>query len=56
MNPDTDPPEQLGHITIFTTEDGQTSVAVRFHNKNVWLTQKLMAGLYECTKDNISRT
>ena len=41
-------------ITIFTTEDGQTRVEVRFQNENVWLTQKLMADLYECSADNIS--
>lgn len=41
-------------ITIFTTEDGQTRVEVRFQHENVWLTQKLMADLYECSADNIS--
>ncbi len=51
------PPPPEGHfddITIFTTEDGQTRVEVRFQNENVWLTQKLMAELYECSTDNIS--
>ncbi|HCN79423.1 MAG TPA: cell filamentation protein Fic [Verrucomicrobiales bacterium] len=41
-------------ITIFETEDGRTRVEVRFENENVWLTQKLMAELYECSADNIS--
>lgn len=41
-------------ITIFETEDGRTRVEVRFQNENVWLTQKLMAELYECSTDNIS--
>ena len=41
-------------ITIFETEDGKTRVEVRFEQDNVWLTQKLMAELYECTADNIS--
>lgn len=27
---------------------------VRFQIENVWLTQKLMAEIYECTPDNIS--
>jgi hypothetical protein len=40
-------------ITIFTTEDGQTRVEVRFQKENVWLTQRLMAELYECSTDNI---
>lgn len=41
-------------ITIFETEDGQARVEVRFEHDNVWLTQKLMAELYECSPDNIS--
>jgi hypothetical protein len=40
-------------ITIFETEDGQTRVEVRFEHENVWLTQKLMADLYECSTDNV---
>jgi len=43
-----------GDITIFETEDGCTRVEVRFDHENVWLTQKLMADLYECSSDNIS--
>ncbi len=40
-------------ITIFETADGQTRVEVRFEHENVWLTQKLMADLYECSTDNV---
>lgn len=40
-------------ITIFETEDGKARVEVRFEHDNVWLTQKLMAELYECSSDNI---
>ncbi|MCX6880140.1 MAG: virulence RhuM family protein [Verrucomicrobia bacterium] len=47
-------PEPPDYITIFTTEDGQARVEVRFAHDNVWLTQKLMAQLYECSTDNIS--
>jgi len=43
-----------GNITIFETEDSRTRVEVRFEHENVWLTQKLMADLYECSPDNIS--
>lgn len=49
--------QQLPHfdnITIFETEDGKTRVEVRFEHDNVWLTQKLMAELYECSADNVS--
>ena len=41
-------------ITILETEDGRARVEVRFERENVWLTQKLMADLYECSTDNIS--
>lgn len=41
-------------ITIFETEDGRTRVEVRFENENVWLTQKRIAELYECSTDNVS--
>jgi hypothetical protein len=53
MNPDSSD-SRFDDITIFTTEDGQTRVEVRFQHENVWLTQKLMAELYECSTDNIS--
>lgn len=49
--------QQLPHfdnITIFETEDGKTRVEVRFEHENVWLPQKLMAELYECSADNVS--
>ena len=41
-------------MTIFETEDGKTRVEVRFEHENVWLTQKLMAQLYECSLSNVS--
>ena len=47
-------PPHPGDITIFETEDGRTRVEVRFEHENVWLTQKLLAELYECSTDNIS--
>ncbi len=48
------PSAHFDSITIFETEDGKTRVEVRFEHDNVWLTQKLMAELYECSPDNIS--
>jgi hypothetical protein len=41
-------------MTIYETEDGKVRVEVLFKDENVWLTQKLMAGLFECTPDNVS--
>jgi hypothetical protein len=52
MNPES--PPHFDNITIFETEDGKTRVEVRFEHDNVWLTQKLMAELYECSADNVS--
>jgi len=41
-------------VTIYQTEDGKARVEVRFEHENVWLTQKLMAELFECSADNVS--
>jgi hypothetical protein len=41
-------------ITIFETENGKARLEVRFEHDNVWLTQKLLAELYECSPDTIS--
>ena len=41
-------------IIFYETEDGKISIAVRFENENVWLTQKHMSELFGCSVDNIS--
>ena len=41
-------------ITLYETEDGKARIKVRFENENLWLSQKLMAQLFECSTDNIS--
>jgi hypothetical protein len=41
-------------ITIYETEDGKVKIEVYFGNENLWLSQKLMAKLFECSTDNIS--
>ena len=41
-------------MTIYETEDGKVRVEVLFKDENVWLTQKLMAGLFECSVDNVA--
>ncbi|MCP5504961.1 MAG: virulence RhuM family protein [Chlamydiales bacterium] len=47
----TAPPNE---IIFYETEDGKISIAVRFEHQNLWLTQKHMSELFECTTDNIS--
>ncbi|MEK7633976.1 MAG: virulence RhuM family protein [Patescibacteria group bacterium] len=45
---------QPSQIIIYKTGDGKIRVEVRFENENVWLTQKLMAELFETTTANIN--
>ena len=41
-------------ILIYQTEGGQTKIEVRLESETVRLTQKLMAELFQTTKQNIS--
>lgn len=41
-------------IIIYQTEDGQTKLEVRLDNETVWLTQKIMAELFQTTPQNIT--
>src|SRR3989339_2037973 len=45
---------QQPQIILYRTEDGKTRVEVRFEHENVWLTQKLMAELFETTVANVN--
>ena len=44
----------MNQITFYETEDGKIRIEVRFEHENLWLSQKLMAELFECSRDNIS--
>ena len=46
--------QEVNQIAIYETEDGKIKIGVRYENENFWLTQKLMAELFECSVDNIS--
>ena len=39
---------------IFTNHHQAEGIEVRFQNEMVWLTQRLMAKLFDCSTDNIS--
>ena len=39
---------------IYQNEGGQTKIEVRLENETVWLTQQLMANLFQTSKQNIS--
>ncbi len=46
--------DQKSQIIIYTTETGETKLEVRLENETVWLTQKLMAELFQTTPQNIT--
>lgn len=41
-------------MLIYQTEDGRVKLDVRLDNETVWLTQQMMADLYQTTQQNIS--
>ncbi|MCX6795107.1 MAG: virulence RhuM family protein [Candidatus Falkowbacteria bacterium] len=41
-------------IIIYSTEDGKMKIEVKLENETVWLSQKQMAELFDCSTDNIS--
>lgn len=47
-----EPPK--GEILVYRTEDGRVKLDVRLENETLWLTQQLMADLFQTTKQNIS--
>jgi transposase len=46
--------ENTSQIIIYQTESGKTKLDVRFQDETVWLTQKLMAELFQTTPQNIT--
>lgn len=41
-------------ITLYQTPDGNINIEVLYAHENIWLPQKRMAELFDCTPDNIS--
>jgi len=39
---------------IFTNQAKEDSIEVRVQDETIWLSQKLMAALFDCSMDNIS--
>lgn len=48
------PERSNSQILIYQTEDRATKIEVRLEDETVWLTQQLMAELFQTTKQNIS--
>ncbi|MFA5871939.1 MAG: RhuM family protein [Parcubacteria group bacterium] len=46
--------EQNNKIILYNTEDGETKIEVAVDGDTVWLSQRQMAELFDCTTDNIS--
>jgi hypothetical protein len=46
------PPE--GQFLLYQTEDGQTRIECRFAGESIWLTQALMAELFQVTVPTIN--
>jgi len=46
---------QKSHFLIYQTEDGKIKIDVRLHGETVWLTQQLMAELFQTSQQNISQ-
>jgi hypothetical protein len=46
------PPD--GEILLYQTEDGRTRIECRFENETLWLSQALMAELFQTTTQNIT--
>ena len=49
-----EPSKPTGEIVLYQTEDGQTRIQCRFENENVWLTQRLLAALYQVGVNTIN--
>lgn len=45
---------RTGQFLIYQTEDGRLKLDVRFEDESVWLTQAMMAELFQSTQQNIS--
>jgi hypothetical protein len=50
--PDNQPPQSS--IILYQTEDGRTRIQCRFENETIWLTQALIAELFQTTPQNVT--
>jgi len=47
-------PKPTGEVILYRTEDGSTRIECRFANESIWLSQALMAELFQTTVPNIN--
>jgi hypothetical protein len=56
LNPDDSSLESAkGQFLVYQAEDGKLKLDVRFEGETVWLTQPLMAELFQTTQQNVSQ-
>ena len=48
-------PVPSSEIILYQAEDGRSRIEVRLENETVWLTQQLMADLFQTTKQNVGQ-
>jgi hypothetical protein len=53
-DPDTKDDLSKGEVLVYQTEDGRIKLDVRLEDETVWLTQQLIADLFQTTIPNIS--
>jgi hypothetical protein len=46
--------QKLSNFVIFQTDEGKVNIDVFFAYETLWLTQKIMAELFDTTKPNIN--
>lgn len=48
------PNDRFTEFLLYTTPNGKVRVEIFLHDENIWLTQKLIALLFDCSSDNVS--
>jgi len=48
------PNDHFTEFLLYTTPNGKVRVEIFLHDENIWLTQKLIALLFDCSTDNVS--
>lgn len=48
------PNNSFTEFLLYTTPDGKVKVEIFLHNENIWMSQKLIASLFDCSVDNVS--
>jgi len=49
-----DEPEATGELLFYRTEDGENRIQLRLHDGTVWLTQRLLADLYQVSVKTVN--